>query len=177
MKGAIVILFFMVATFSLSAAFGDGCMTSSITVSGHGQTKIVNTAFSRETGISHSEVIYGEGSIDYTAVGRINGSDGVFQTVDRMIELPKGLLVNVQHMESSPVFSGKNIDISNINIATTYKGRDNFSISPNSTSFNVTSEFKGRWNLDATRFGFNRNLKTGMMLNGKFEVGKELFFK
>jgi len=177
MKGAIVILFFMVATSTLSAALGDGGMASSITVSGHGQTKIVNTAFSRETGLSHSEVVYGEGPIDYAAVGIINGSDGVFQTVDRMIELPKGLLVNVQHMESSPAFSGKNIDISNINIATTYKGRDNFSICPNSTTFNVTSEFKGRWNLDATRFGLNRNIETRMMLNGKFEVDKELFFK
>jgi len=177
MKGVIVILFFMVTTSSLAAAFEDEGMTTSITVSGHGQTRIVNTAFSRETGISHSEVIYGEGPIDYAAVGRINGSNGVFQTADRMIELPKGLLVNVQHMESSPVFSRKNIDLSNINIATTYKGKDNFNISPNSTSFNVTSEFNGRWNFDAMRSGFSRNLDTSMMLNGKFEVSKELFFK
>ena len=91
----------------------------------------------------------------------LNQSSGFSQT-DRKIEFPDGLLVNVQHFDSSRVFHGTGLDISNINVASSYSGIDRMVISPNCTTFDVKSEFTGMWDLQAFRTTtIIRSIQTG----------------
>ncbi|HOO54784.1 MAG TPA: hypothetical protein PLM24_10675 [Methanothrix sp.] len=183
MKNAIALLLVLMtsvvalaATASASPAFQDGFVTGYLTVSGDGQTEIVTTNLDRWKGFTNTEVLYGKGYIDYYATGRLNQSGGISQT-DRMIEFPEGLLVNVQHFDSNRVFHGTGLDISNVNVVSSYSGRDRLVVTPNCTSFDVQSEFNGIWDLEAFRKDFYQNIDTKTMLDGKFEVDKELIFK
>lgn len=161
---------------SASPTFQDGFVTGYLNVSGDGQTEIVNTNLDRWKGFTNTEVLYGKGSIDYFTTGQFNQSGGVSQ-IDRKIEFPKGLLVNVQHFDSSRVFNGTGLDISNVNVVSSYSGHDRLVVTPNCTTFDVKSEFNGIWDLEAFRKDINQNIDTKTMLDGKFEVDKELIFK
>jgi hypothetical protein len=166
----------LATTASASPTFQDGYITGYLDVSGEGQTEIVSTNLDRWKGFTNTEVLYGTGSIDYYATGRFNQSIGVSE-IDRKIEFPKGLLVNVQHFDSSRVFDGTGLDISNVNVVSSYSGSDHMIISPNCTTFDIKSEFNGIWDLEAFRKDIHQNIDTKTMLDGKFEVDKELIFK
>jgi len=174
MKVAIVLPLVLMTILSLSAASGD--MIGFLEVSGKGESQIVNSALDRSTGFSRSEVLYGQGAIDYSAIGCVNDSSGVSQR-NRTIEFPKGLLVNVQHMESSFVFNGTGLDMSNINVVSSYIGSDQMTFAPNMTSFDVKSEFDGTWDIEAFKGRLDRKIDTRTMMDGKFEIEKELEFK
>ncbi len=182
MKSAIALLLVLImsvaalATIALaSPTFQDGFVTGYLNVSGDGQTEIVSTNLDRWKGFTNTEVLYGKGSIDYFATGHSNQSGNVSQ-IDRKIEFPKGLLVNVQHFDSSRVFKGTGLDISNINVVSSYSGYDSLIVTPNCTTFDVKSEFNGIWDLEAFRKDIYQNIDTKTMLDGKFEVDKELIF-
>ncbi|MCR3884369.1 hypothetical protein P0O24_12140 [Methanotrichaceae archaeon M04Ac] len=166
----------LAVTAGASPAFQDGFITGYLEVTGEGQTEIVSSNIDRWKGFSNTEVLYGKGSIDYFSTGVWNQSAGV-STIDRKIEFPKGLLVNVQHFDSSKVFKGSGVDISNVNVVSSYSGMDRMVISPNATTFDVKSEFSGIWNLEAFRNDINRKIDTKTTLDGKFEINKELIFR
>jgi hypothetical protein len=182
MKSAIALLLVLMTSVAMtttapaSPTFQDGYITGYLEVSGDGQTEIVSTNLDRWKGFTNTEVLYGKGSIDYYATGRLNQSGGVSE-IDRKIEFPEGLLVNVQHFDSSRVFSGTGLDISNVNVVSSYSGRDRMVIAPNCTTFDVKSEFNGIWDLEAFRKDIYQNIDTKTMLDGKFEVDKQLIFK
>jgi len=182
MKSAIAFLLVLVAsvvlaaTVSASPTFQDGYITGYLNVSGDGQTEIVSTNLDRWMGFTNTEVLYGNGAIDYFSTGQFNQSIGASE-IRREIEFPDGLLVNVQHFDSSRVFNGTGLDISNVNVVSSYSGVDRMVISPNSTTFDVKSEFNGIWDLEAFKketYFQDIDLKT--MVDGKFEVDKELVF-
>jgi hypothetical protein len=182
MKSAIALLLVLTTsvaalatTASASPAFQDGFVTGYLDVSGEGQTEIVSTNLDRSKGFTNTEVLYGKGSIDYFSTGLFNKSGNVYQ-IDRKIEFPKGLLVNVQHFDSSRVFNGTGLDISNVNVVSSYSGYDRLVIAPNCTTFDVKSEFNGIWDLEAFRKDVYQNIDTKTMLDGKFEVDKQLIF-
>jgi hypothetical protein len=166
----------LTTTASASPTFQDAFVTGYLDVSGEGQTEIVSTNLDRWKGFTNTEVLYGKGSIDYYATGRFNQSGG-FSEIDRKIEFPEGLLVNVQHFDSSRVFDGTGLDISNVNVVSSYSGSDHMVIAPNFTTFDIKSEFNGIWDLEAFRKDIHRNIDTKTMLDGKFEVDKKLIFK
>ena len=166
----------LATTCSASPTFQDGFVTGFLNVSGEGETEIVNSNMDRWKGFTNTEVLYGKGMIDYFATGQINNSEGISQ-IDRKIEFPQGLLVNVQHFDSSRIFKGTGLDISNVNVVSSYSGMDRMIISPNCTTFDVKSEFKGMWDLEAFRSDIYRKIDTKTMLDGKFEVDKQLIFK
>ncbi|UEC42025.1 MAG: conserved exported protein of unknown function [Methanothrix sp.] len=167
----------LTVTASASPAFQDGFVTGFLSFTGEGQTEIVSSNLDRWKGFSNTEVLYGKGSIDYFSTGFWNQSAGV-ATIDRKIEFPKGLLVNVQHFDSSRVFNrGSGVDISNVNVVSSYSGMDRMVISENATTFDVKSEFDGIWNLEAFRNDINRKIDTKTTLDGKFEINKELTFR
>jgi hypothetical protein len=172
----LVPILLLAATASASPAFQDGFVTGYLTVSGEGQTEIVSSNQDRWKGFTNTEVLFGKGSIEYFSTGSLNQSSGFSQT-DRKIEFPDGLLVNVQHFDSSRVFHGTGLDISNINVASSYSGIDRMVISPNCTTFDVKSEFTGMWDLQAFKNDVHRKIDTKTVLDGKFEVNKELTFK
>lgn len=167
----------MAATASASPAFQDGFVTGYTEVSGEGQTEIVNSNMDRWKGFTNTEVLYGKGAIDYFATGGLNHSSGGASQTDRKIEFPDGLLVNVQHFDSSRVFHGTGLDISNITVVSSYSGIDRMVISPNCTTFDVKSEFNGMWDLQAFKNDVIRKIDTKTNLDGEFEVDKELIFK
>ncbi|HPE64466.1 MAG TPA: hypothetical protein PLQ49_10200 [Methanothrix sp.] len=182
MKRAIALLLVLITVVavlatagSASPTFQDGFVTGFLNVSGEGETEIVNTNMDRVKGFTNTEVLYGKGIIDYFATGRLNQSEGVSQ-IDRKIEFPKGLLVNVQHFDSSRIFNGTGLDISNVNVVSSYSGIDRMVIAPNCTTFDVKSEFNGMWDLEAFRSDLYRKIDTKTMLDGKFEVDKQLVF-
>jgi hypothetical protein len=182
MKSAIALLLVLTTsvaalatTASASPACQDGFVTGYLDVSGDGQTEIVSTNLDRSKGFTNTEVLYGKGSIDYFSTGLFNKSGDVYQ-IDRKIEFPKGLLVNVQHFDSSRVFKGTGLDISNVNVVSSYSGYDRLVIAPNCTTFDVKSEFNGIWDLEAFRKDVYQNIDTKTMLDGKFEVDKQLIF-
>ncbi|HII06329.1 MAG TPA: hypothetical protein HA349_03130 [Methanotrichaceae archaeon] len=183
MKSAIALLLVLMTSVvtlamiaSASPTFQDGFITGYLNVSGEGQTEIVSTNLDRWKGFTNTEVLYGKGSIDYFATGQFNQSEGVSQ-INRKIEFPKGLLVNVQHFDSSRVFKGTGLDISNVNVVSSYSGYDRLVVTPNCTTFDVKSEFNGIWDLEAFRKDISQNIDTKTMLDGKFEVDKKLIFK
>lgn len=183
MNGAIALLLVLITsvaalatTASASPTFQDGYITGYLDVSGEGQTEIVSTNLDRWKGFTNTEVLYGKGAIDYFSTGRFNQSGGVSQ-IDRKIEFPDGLLVNVQHFDSSRVFKGTGLDISNVNVVSSYSGWDRMVIAPNCTAFDVQSEFSGTWDLEAVRRDMYEKIDTKTMLDGKFEIEKELIFK
>jgi len=161
---------------SASPTFQDPFVTGYLDVSGEGQTEIVSTNLDRWKGFTNTEVLYGKGSIDYYATGRFNQSGGISE-IDRKIEFPEGLLVNVQHFDSSRVFDGTGLDISNVNVVSSYSGSDRMIIAPNFTTLDIKSEFNGIWDLEAFRKDIYQNIDTKTMLDGKFEIDKKLIFK
>ncbi len=182
MKSAIALLLVLMTavalttTASASPIFQDGYITGYLDVSGDGQTEIVSTNLDRWMGFTNTEVLYGKGYIDYFSTGRFNQSLGAAE-IDRKIEFPDGLLVNVQHFDSSRVFNGTGLDISNINVVSSYSGVDRMVIAPNCTTFDVKSEFNGIWDLEAFKKDFYHHIDSKTMVDGKFEVDKELIFK
>lgn len=166
----------LATTAAASPAFQDGFVTGFLNVSGEGQTEIVSSNLDRWKGFTNTEVLYGKGSIDYFSTGFWNQSEGI-ATIDRKIEFPEGLLVNVQHFDSSKVFRGSGVDISNVNVVSSYSGMDRMVISPSATTFDVKSEFNGIWNLEAFRNDIYRKIDTKTTLDGKFEINKELIFR
>lgn len=166
----------LTAAASASPAFQDGFVTGYLSFTGEGQTEIVSSNLDRWKGFTNTEVLYGKGSIDYFSTGFWNQSEGI-ATIDRKIEFPEGLLVNVQHFDSSKVFKGSGVDISNVNVVSSYSGIDRMVISPNATIFDVKSEFNGIWNLEAFRNDIYRKIDTKTTLDGKFEINKELIFR
>ena len=182
MKSAIALLLVLMTsvalttTASASPIFQDGYITGYLDVSGEGQTEIVSTNLDRWMGFTNTEVLYGKGSIDYFSTGRFNQSIGASE-IDRKIEFPDGLLVNVQHFDSSRVFNGTGLDISNVNVVSSYSGVDRMVIAPNCTTFDVKSEFNGIWDLEAFKKDVYHNIDSKTMVDGKFEVNKELIFR
>ena len=182
MKSAIALLLVLMTsgvlttTAPASPTFQDGYITGYLEVSGDGETEIVNTNLDRWKGFTNTEVLYGKGFIDYFSTGRFNQSAGASE-IDRKIEFPDGLLVNVQHFDSSRVFNGTGLDISNVNVVSSYSGVDRMVIAPNCTSFDVKSEFNGIWNLEAFKKDVYQDIDLKTMMDGKFEVDKELIFR
>lgn len=74
-------------------------------------------------------------------------------------------------------FHGTGLDISNINVVSSYSGIDRMVISPNCTTFDVKSEFNGMWDLQAFKNDVIRKIDTKTNLDGEFGVDKELIFK
>lgn len=182
MKSAIAFLLVLMAsvvlttTASASPTFQDGYITGYLNVSGDGQTEIVSTNLDRWVGFTNTEVLYGKGAIDYFSTGQFNRSIGASE-IKREIEFPDGLLVNVQHFDSSRIFNGTGLDISNVNVVSSYSGVDRMVISPNSTIFDVKSEFNGIWDLEAfKKEAYFQDIDLKTMVDGKFEVDKELVF-
>ncbi len=182
MKSAIALLLVLISSVALttvapaSPTFQDGYVTGYLEVSGDGQTEIVSTNLDRWKGFTNTEVLYGKGSIDYFSTGRFNQSAGASE-INRKIEFPDGLLVNVQHFDSSRVFKGTGLDISNVNVVSSYSGVDRMVIAPNCTSFDVKSEFNGIWDLEAFKKDVYQDIDLKTMMDGKFEVDKELIFR
>jgi hypothetical protein len=50
-------------------------------------------------------------------------------------------------------------------------------IAPNCTSFDVKSEFNGIWDLEAFKKDVYQDIDLKTMMDGKFEVDKELIFR
>ena len=184
MKSAIALLLVLMTSIaalatnaSASPTFQDGYITGYLEFSGDGQTEIVSTNLDRWKGFTNTEVLYGKGFIDYFSTGRFNQSIGASE-IDRKIEFPDGLLVNVQHFDSSRVFNGTGLDISNVNVVSSYSGVDRMVIAPNCTTFDVKSEFNGIWDLEAfKKEAYFQDIDLKTMVDGKFEVDKELIFK
>jgi len=186
MRGFIILLLsfvILVAISYLAIASGfesmtgstTGSMTGFLEVSGKGNTEIVETAMDRHTGFSRTEVLYSQGAIDYSAMGFVNDSTGISQR-NRTIDFPKGLFVNVQHLESSFVFNGTGMDLSNINVASSYMGFDRVAQTPNCTIFDLKSEFDGTWDVGAFKNEIAKKIDSRTALDGKFEVEKEIRF-